>query len=111
MCGIAGLFRFTSSFASVDDAKGAVVSMTTALRHRGPDDSGLWADTEGRCVLGHRRLSIIDTSSGGHQPMSDGAGRWTISFNGELYNFSELRSFRMYRLHLFSVNISNVCLN
>lgn len=92
MCGVAGLFRFKSAFASVAEARSVVESMTATIAHRGPDDAGLWADPEGRCVLGHRRLSIIDTSEAGHQPMTDAAGRWTISFNGELYNFQELRT-------------------
>jgi asparagine synthase (glutamine-hydrolysing) len=66
--------------------------MAKLQRHRGPDDEGVWHDTEGRCSLAHRRLSIIDTSAAGHQPMSDDQGRWVISFNGEIYNFQELRT-------------------
>lgn len=67
--------------------------MRAALRsmaHRGPDDEGLYRS--GRAVLGHRRLSIIDTSAAGHQPFTDGGGRYTIVFNGEVFNFLELRA-------------------
>jgi asparagine synthase (glutamine-hydrolysing) len=62
---------------------------TRALQRRGPDDEGLF--THGRCGLGHRRLSILDPSPAGHQPMQDESGRWTIAFNGEVYNFKALR--------------------
>ena len=65
--------------------------MLSTMQHRGPDADGLWVDPAGRCCLGHRRLSIIDTSDAGRQPMSGDAGRWIITFNGELYNFLELK--------------------
>lgn len=81
MCGIAGL--------TWRDAQG-VVRMTDALAHRGPDDSGLYEDDA--VTLGHRRLTIIDLSSDGHQPMSDPAGQVVLTFNGEIYNFRELRA-------------------
>lgn len=68
-----------------------IVGMTDALAHRGPDDAGWYVDPAGRARLGHRRLSILDLSSAGHQPMSSVDGRFTIVFNGELYNFRELR--------------------
>jgi len=68
-----------------------VESMLSTMPHRGPDAQGVWSDPSGRCVLGHLRLSIIDTSDAGRQPMASGDGRWLISFNGELYNFQELR--------------------
>ncbi|MBL7957694.1 MAG: asparagine synthetase B, partial [Flavobacteriales bacterium] len=60
------------------------------LAHRGPDDEGTYA--AGRAVLGHRRLSIIDTSAAAHQPFTDEGGRYTIVFNGEAFNFKELRA-------------------
>ncbi len=64
--------------------------MTGAMPHRGPDDSGTWTDD---CVgLGHRRLSILDLSANGHQPMTAGAGTAAISYNGEIYNYRELRA-------------------
>jgi len=65
--------------------------MIDALRHRGPDDSGAWADAEAGIALGHRRLSILDLSPEGHQPMHSACGRYVITFNGEIYNFSALR--------------------
>ncbi len=68
-----------------------VESMLSTMPHRGPDAQGIWSDPSGRCVLGHLRLSIIDTSDAGRQPMASGDGRRLISFNGELYNFQELR--------------------
>ena len=85
MCGIAGLFD--ASGRPVDAE--LVRRMTRVLSHRGPDDEGVWVDG---CVgLGHRRLSIRDLSSAGHQPMSDPNGRVTISYNGEIYNDQALR--------------------
>ena len=68
-----------------------VQAMISTMAHRGPDADGLWTDLAGRCVLGHRRLSIIDTSDEGLQPRSSGDGRWLITFNGEIYNFQELQ--------------------
>jgi asparagine synthase (glutamine-hydrolysing) len=67
-------------------------AMRDTLRHRGPDDSGLWWSGDGRVGLAMRRLAIIDLSPGGHQPMSDSAGRCCITFNGEIYNYRLLRA-------------------
>ncbi|WP_353862012.1 asparagine synthase (glutamine-hydrolyzing) [Azospirillum formosense] len=89
MCGIAGILDLDGRFSSRDLA--AIVSaMTDSLQHRGPDDQGVWVAPGGRCVLGHRRLSIIDTSAAARQPMVDDAGS-AITYNGELYNYLELR--------------------
>ena len=66
--------------------------MTGALRHRGPDDEGFWVDAEAAVALGHRRLSIIDLSPLGAQPMRSASGRFTLTFNGEVYNFRALRA-------------------
>jgi asparagine synthase (glutamine-hydrolysing) len=88
MCGIAGAIgRFGSEGGAV------VQSMVSALAHRGPDDSGTHTWTVGSNVvaLGHTRLSILDLSSAGHQPMFVHSGRYWIVFNGEIYNFQELR--------------------
>ena len=77
------------------DYKGAaeaVVRMTDAMAHGGPDDVGLFVDEINGVVLGHRRLSIIDLSEAGHQPMADISGQYTISFNGEIYNYEEIRN-------------------
>ena len=88
MCGIAGFWETT---ASRDDAGDVLQRMTSAIAHRGPDDSGAWCDAASGLAIGHRRLSIIDTTSAGHQPMSSASGRFRIVFNGEIYNFLELR--------------------
>jgi asparagine synthase (glutamine-hydrolysing) len=66
--------------------------MSDAITHRGPDDSGHWWDEDIGLALGHRRLSIVDLSAEGHQPMVSRDGRFVIVFNGEIYNFEELRS-------------------
>jgi asparagine synthase (glutamine-hydrolysing) len=89
MCGIAGGFAFDPAVERIDRA---VVSRLNDLqRSRGPDGVGIWADDD-HVVLGHRRLAIIDTTTGGSQPMVDAAGRWVITFNGEIYNYRALRT-------------------
>lgn len=90
MCGIAGI---AAEDASVEGLALRVKAMTEAQRHRGPDDEGVEIVSEGSpaVVLGHRRLSIIDLSPAGHQPMRDPLSGSTIVFNGEIYNFMELR--------------------
>ncbi len=88
MCGIAGFLKFKNKGAGWGECLGR---MTSALSHRGPDDVGLWFDGEVGVALGHRRLSIIDLSSEGHQPMASKSGRYQLSFNGEVYNFRDLR--------------------
>lgn len=89
MCGIAGLFDPTGIADGV--ARSIVTGMTDALRHRGPDDAGAWIDPAAGIALGHRRLSILDLSPLGHQPMHSADGRYVITFNGEIYNFRALR--------------------
>lgn len=86
MCGVAGLW---SPEKEPDAAR--VQQMMARLRHRGPDSSGVWTDTSAGLALGHTRLSIVDLSDAGHQPMSSRCGRWTISYNGEVYNHLQLR--------------------
>lgn len=90
MCGLIGFF----SKAAPIDLDEKVRQALEALKHRGPDDVGLeqFAQPYGTLVLGHTRLSIIDLSPGGHQPMRSADGRFLIVFNGEIYNYRELRS-------------------
>jgi asparagine synthase (glutamine-hydrolysing) len=85
MCGIAGVLNLDGKPASPDVLK----RMTDAIAHRGPDGEGAYAD--GNVGLGHRRLAIIDLSPGGHQPMATRDGRYVITYNGEIYNYRELR--------------------
>jgi len=89
MCGIVGIFLASEKTDSRKLA--AIARMTTTLQHRGPDASGTWIDTEGGIALGHRRLSIVDLSDAGKQPMRSRDKNLVMSFNGEVYNFAELR--------------------
>ena len=89
MCGIAGAWATGPVDAGILHALGA--AMGTAIAHRGPDDSGTWADAEAGLVLSHRRLSILDLSPLGHQPMASADGRWQLVYNGEVYNHAALR--------------------
>jgi len=91
MCGIAGFIACPGKSISMPLAE-SIGIMTGTLKHRGPDDSGVWADAVQGIALGHRRLSIVDLSVHGHQPMVSESGRYVISYNGEIYNFEELRA-------------------
>lgn len=88
MCGIAGVLTERGGAAALAPA---VSTMLAAVRHRGPDDEGTWIAADGHAAFAHTRLSIIDLSDAGHQPMSSIDGRFTITFNGEIYNYRELR--------------------
>ena len=88
MCGIAGFLGARGSA----EPDGLLRGMTDAVAHRGPDDAGLWTDCDAGVALGHRRLSILDLSAEGHQPKTSASERWVVAFNGEIYNFRELRS-------------------
>jgi asparagine synthase (glutamine-hydrolysing) len=90
MCGIAG-FVDSRCQTPHDDLKAIANGMAETLRHRGPDSEGVWVDAAAGIALGHRRLAIIDLSAAGDQPMLSGSGRFVIVYNGELYNFQELR--------------------
>ena len=90
MCGICGFFN-PHHLASKEWMQSVSHQMTDALVHRGPDDVGVWTDTKRGIALGHRRLSIQDLSSEGHQPMTSACGRFVMSYNGEIYNFKEIR--------------------
>lgn len=89
MCGIAGFWEHNSR-RSEQDRQHVIERMTATLVHRGPDDGGTWCDAG--LALGHRRLSILDLSPAGHQPMLSACGRFAIVYNGEIYNAEELRA-------------------
>ncbi|MEA2239236.1 MAG: hypothetical protein QOC81_3960 [Thermoanaerobaculia bacterium] len=88
MCGLTG---FVSTSATADELVAVLRPMCVAIAHRGPDDSGEWVDAECGVALGFRRLAIIDVSPAGHQPMVSVSGRYVVTFNGEIYNFEDLR--------------------
>lgn len=91
MCGIAGFLSLQQGMTAhpMDMLAGR---MAEALQHRGPDSQGVWSDASHGIALAHRRLSIIDLSAHGHQPMVSASGRYVLSFNGEIYNFQSLRA-------------------
>ena len=89
MCGLTGFI--TQDRRPSDLLEMVARSMSDALLRRGPDDAGVWADSDSGIALGHRRLSIIDLSPAGHQPMVSTCGRYVIAFNGEIYNHLKLR--------------------
>jgi asparagine synthase (glutamine-hydrolysing) len=98
MCGIAGLISV--------NPEARIKEMLLSIEHRGRDDEGVWTSKETdengrRACLGHRRLAIIDTSEAGHQPMLSADGRFALTFNGEIYNYRELREELQSRGHLF----------
>lgn len=86
MCGIAGIIGH-----DVESHADAVASMLEAMAHRGPNGAGVWVAPSGHCVLGHRRLAILDLTSGAAQPMVSEGNEVALSYNGEVYNFAELR--------------------
>ena len=87
MCGIVGIFGETE----LPNLGNCIEKMTETLLHRGPDSSGTWIDQENKIALGHRRLSVLELSEAGHQPMKSSCGRFVLSFNGEIYNHLDLR--------------------
>ena len=89
MCGIAGLWQPRCDSAEALEAIAG--AMARAIRHRGPDDSGLWSDPASGFAVAHQRLAVVDLSPAGHQPMKSATGRYVIVFNGEIYNHRALR--------------------
>jgi asparagine synthase (glutamine-hydrolysing) len=85
MCGIAGIF------SSLEVSSKQILDMTLTLAHRGPDAQGIYISPNKRVALGHRRLSVLDLSESANQPMTSSNGRYVISFNGEIYNFKEVK--------------------
>jgi asparagine synthase (glutamine-hydrolysing) len=90
VCGIAGIYAYRSSANVVDRAE--LTRIRDHMAARGPDSAGNWFSPEGRVALGHRRLSIIDLSERGAQPMESSDGKFVVTFNGEIYNYRELRA-------------------
>jgi asparagine synthase (glutamine-hydrolysing) len=90
VCGIAGVLDAASATTS-DRLTSLASAMTDTLRHRGPDDGGVWVDPEAGIALGNRRLAVVDLSPAGHQPMRSASGHRVMVFNGEIYNHQELR--------------------
>ena len=91
MCGLVGFLGGLSAHGQTGAAI-MLQSMTNAIANRGPDDVGYWSDVDHCIGLGHRRLSIVDLSPAGHQPMVSGSGRYVMAFNGEIYNHLQLRA-------------------
>lgn len=91
MCGIVGIFSTPGRVPS-GQHRDNVALMCGHLAHRGPDGHGVWQDPVAPVVLGHTRLSVIDLSQMAHQPMTSPCGRYTLTFNGEIYNFQDLRT-------------------
>jgi len=91
MCGLCG-FVDRSTAHGVEARIAILGTMAERIRHRGPDDGGSWQDAEAGIGLGHRRLSILDLSPEGHQPMHSACGRYVIAFNGEIYNYRQIRA-------------------
>jgi asparagine synthase (glutamine-hydrolysing) len=101
MCGFAGFLDINAggdnshvspAFADTHAMRELATRMAQAIVHRGPDDAGAWADAQSGIALGFRRLSIVELSAAGHQPMHSANGRFVIAFNGEIYNHMELRA-------------------
>lgn len=100
MCGLTG-FLSTKAELSAQKMRTIVSSMSETLTHRGPDDDGFWLDEAAGMALGFRRLAIVDLSPNGHQPMLSACGRFALVFNGEVYNFKELRQVLESKGHQF----------
>src|SRR4051812_45854047 len=98
MCGIAGIVNYA---ATARDERAELVRMRDAMSHRGPDDAGLFQTPDRRVALAHRRLSILDLSAAGHQPMGNEDGTIHITFNGEIYNCRELEKSLIGKGHVF----------
>src|SRR3954453_11299142 len=98
MCGMTGVLGFTDGFP-VDES--IVARMRDTMVHRGPDDGGTWSDPASRVAFGHRRLSIVDLSPAGHQPMCNEDGTIWITYNGEIYNHGALREELQAKGHVY----------
>src|SRR5262249_49422840 len=90
MCGIAGMVDWRAA-TSAERLRSIGEAMIETVRHRGPDAGEVWVEAEGGVALGQRRLAIIDLSPGGAQPMHSADRRYVITFNGEIYNYRDIR--------------------
>jgi asparagine synthase (glutamine-hydrolysing) len=99
MCGIAGIYAYHYAANSID--RNELKRVRDHMASRGPDGSGIWLSPDERIGLGHRRLSIIDLTERGAQPMANSSGNLIITFNGEIYNYRELRAFLEKQGHVF----------
>jgi asparagine synthase (glutamine-hydrolysing) len=90
MCGISGFLNLSHE-NTANELRDIAMRMSDALRHRGPNDAGVWADADAGIALSMRRLAILDLSPAGHQPMTSSSGRYIFVFNGEIYNYQDLR--------------------
>jgi len=100
MCGITGIWNFDRKPVAESD----ILVFNNSLSHRGPDGSGIWRDDLNGLVLAHRRLAILDLTEAGAQPMEGSSGRFTITYNGEIYNFIELRASLIELGYVFKTN-------
>ena len=91
MCGLAGFIVGVGVPPPTVDWPALLQRMGDAIHYRGPDDGGVWVDEHAGVRFVHRRLSILDLSSAGHQPMASASGRYVLVFNGEIYNHLDLR--------------------
>jgi asparagine synthase (glutamine-hydrolysing) len=98
MCGVSGVFHYRNSGS---ETEASIRAMSDTLVHRGPDDAGTYLSPDRTVGLGSRRLKIIDLSPAGHMPMTDASGRFSVTYNGEVYNFRELRSELEAKGHTF----------
>ena len=85
MCGINGIL------GHMEDALGQIEAMNRVIVHRGPDDQGVWSDDKGEVFFGHRRLAILELSPKGAQPMVSASGNLVITYNGEIYNYLDIK--------------------
>ena len=99
MCGIIGIASIYKQSNKIWLTEGR-----DAMRHRGPDDSGIWWSEDEKIGFGHRRLSIIDLTEQGHQPMRSNCNNIVIVFNGEIYNYLELKKVLINKGHIFRTN-------
>src|SRR5947209_18687446 len=98
MCGFCGIFAWSDTLRCDESA---VIRMRDTLVHRGPDEGGAYVSPDGHVALGHRRLSIIDLSDAGHQPMANEDASVFIAYNGEVYNHASLRRELERKGHVF----------